>query len=92
MRFSQKQSVTEQMASWLCFLLLFATSVSSSFDVTRNDDGDYFIWYGNNNITCEDFSSHTAYYDSKSSRCRCNNPLTFSTDTSTCKAFADQGM
>ena len=46
MRFPQKQGVTEQIASWLCWLLfarLFATSVtvSSSYDVTRNDDGDY---------------------------------------------------
>ena len=69
--------------------------MSSSFDVTRNDDGDYFMWYGNNNITCEDFSSHTAYYEStlNSSHCRCNNDsLTFSTDSSTCKEFADQGL
>ena len=31
----------EQMANWHCFLLLFVTLVSGSFDVMRNNDGDF---------------------------------------------------
>ena len=79
------------MANRHCLLLLLTTLASSSFDVTRKDHGDYFIWYGNNTITCEEFSRHTASYESASSRCKYNFPLTFSTQSSTCESFTDRG-
>ena len=84
------------MARWHCFLLLsFSTLATTTFDVIREDAGDYFIWYGNAKITCEEFSNHTAYYNGSSrsgSRCECNKPKTFSTESSTCKNFTDQGI
>ena len=80
------------MANWHCILLLFVTLVSGSFHVMRTDDGDFFSWHGNNKITCEDFTSHTASIGGIGSGCRCKYPLTFSTANSSCVAFEGQGM
>lgn len=74
-------------------LLICTSLVTATFNVTRREKGDRFVWSGTR-ISCSSFAQGTAYqWDYNDDICECSdfdNPgrETFSTQSNKCESYA----
>ena len=71
-------------------LLACASLVTAQFNVTRQETGDKFVWSGLK-IDCIVFSKGTAMRSGNGDACECKDASTFSTQSSTCTSYTDEG-
>ena len=78
--YSQKMQIVyfTLLSSFLSYL------ATSTFTVTRKDDGDWFR--DTSDMQCNDFHAYT-----DSTGCHCNHALTFSTENMTCQSYQERG-
>jgi len=69
----------------------FVGLATSTFSVTRKDEGDIFFWSGTDAIRCWELSQNTAYMHHNGSGCQCEHKLTFSTENKKCQSYEEQG-
>ena len=77
----------------LALLICTSQLVTAPFNVTRRENGDYFVCSGSG-ISCDEFCHGTCWQPDRDDTCECdvgvNNHGTFSTQSHKCESY-DEG-